>query len=74
MDYTKETTPYKVLKAYRQLKGVDQKFMADMLKINISTYSYKENGRVPFTLPEAKIIADFFGKSIEDIFFSNDVK
>jgi len=36
-------------------------------------YHKKEQGTVPFTLEEAKVIADYFKKEINDIFFDNEV-
>jgi len=36
-------------------------------------YHKKEQGSVPFTLEEAKIISDYFNKGINEIFFENEV-
>ncbi|MCL2045764.1 MAG: XRE family transcriptional regulator [Oscillospiraceae bacterium] len=36
-------------------------------------YHKKETGNVPFTLLEAKAIADHYNLRIEDIFFNNEV-
>lgn len=64
---------YVLLKAYQVIKSVDQEEMAKILGITTRTYQNKINGITPFTLDEAKTISDFFGKSIEQIFFANDV-
>ena len=36
-------------------------------------YYKKESGAVPFTLREAKIVADCLGEHVEDIFFDDEV-
>lgn len=64
---------FKKLKAYRQLKGVNQSSMAKLLNISLNTYNFKENGKKSFTLDEAKFIADYFNTSIEEIFFTHRV-
>lgn len=63
----------KTLKAYRQLLNKTQKDMAELLGIGLTSYNQKENGKKPFTLSEARIIADHFNESIENIFFTNKV-
>ncbi|MCT4593139.1 MAG: helix-turn-helix domain-containing protein [Anaeromicrobium sp.] len=64
---------YKSLKAYRKLVGINQSDLAQMLGIGTNTYSFKENGKTPFTLDEAKTIADFFGATVDEIFFMDTV-
>ncbi|WP_010296003.1 helix-turn-helix transcriptional regulator [Clostridium senegalense] len=64
---------FKKLKAYRQLKGINQSAMAKLLNISLNTYNFKENGKKSFTLDEAKFIADYFNTNIEEIFFSQQV-
>lgn len=61
------------LKAYRTFNKIRQEDMAKVLDIGLNTYNCKENGKTNFTLDEAKIIADFFNTTIEDIFFSYEV-
>lgn len=46
-----------------------QRDIAELLGISIASYSKKELGDVRFSLQEARVIADFFDHSIEDIFF-----
>ena len=65
-----QTKEFRKLKAYRELKGINQKDIAALLSIGQNTYSFKENGKTSFTLSEAKQIADYFKCSIEDIFFN----
>lgn len=38
-----------------------------------SAYCKKELGYVPLSLNEARVISDFFGKSIDEIFFTNEI-
>ncbi len=67
-----EKKPQTKLRALRALHQVDQKRLADLIGVTLSTYSHKETGKHAFTLYEAKKIADFFGRTIEDIFFGNE--
>ncbi|GAA0735524.1 helix-turn-helix transcriptional regulator [Clostridium oceanicum] len=64
---------FKKLKAYRQLKGINQSVIAELLGVSLNTYNFKENGKKSFTLEEAKQIADYFETSIDEIFFNNSV-
>jgi len=61
------------LAAYRKLHNLKQEDLASMLNISRTSYHYKESGKQEFRLNEAKKIADYFGVSIEEIFFNNDV-
>ena len=73
MKHTEIRINNKTLKAYRQLLNKTQKDMAELLGIGLTSYNQKENGKKPFTLSEARIIADHFNESIENIFFANTV-
>lgn len=64
---------YTKLKAYRMLQEKKQEDLAELLNIGLNTYNMKENGKNPFTLEEAKKLADYFSTTIEDIFFVNEV-
>ena len=44
-----------------------------MLGITLSAYGKKENSHLRFSLNEAKKLSDFYGVSIEAIFFGNDI-
>lgn len=62
------------LREIRAERGVSAQTMADLLGLETDgAYYKKENGSVKFSLAEAKIAADFFGMSIESIFFANEV-
>jgi len=62
------------LKMIRNSNHVSADKMAEILGLSTkSAYYKKENGRVKFTLSEAKKISDFFGISIEEIFFKSKV-
>ncbi|KXS45557.1 MAG: hypothetical protein AWU54_293 [Candidatus Frackibacter sp. T328-2] len=64
---------FPTLKAMRINAGLTQEDMAELLDTSKSNYNKKENGNSTFKLAEAKKIADLFGKSIEDIFFTKKV-
>lgn len=59
-----------IVKKLRVENNLSCKKMADLIGVSKASYSKKENGIVKFSLTEAKIIADKFKKSIEEIFFS----
>lgn len=62
----------KRLKELRQEKGVTQKEMAEILGYKgISGYNMIENQSNNIGLDKAKIIADYFGVSIEELFFAD---
>lgn len=61
------------LKAYRKLHDLDQSFLAHMLGISNVTYCRKEKGKSDFTLKEAKLLSNFFGVTIEELFFNQHV-
>lgn len=45
--------------------------IAKYLELTLNGYSMKERGKRKFTLDEAKVLADLFELSIEDLFFYN---
>ena len=62
------------LKEIRVKEKVTCEQLANLLGFKTNgAYHKKEQGNVPFTLEEAKIIADYFKKEINDIFFENEV-
>ncbi len=56
------------VKELREELGVKQKEMAELLKQSQANYNKKENGKVRFTITEAKTVADFFHKTVDEIF------
>ena len=62
---------YENLRRIRKERGMTCEQMGELLNIATTTYSKKERGKIPVTLKEAKIAADFFGDSIDSIFFEN---
>ena len=65
---------YSKLRATRLHEKVTCDRLASLLGFKTkSAYHKKEQGNVPFTLEEAKIIADYFKKDINDIFFENEI-
>lgn len=61
------------LAAYRKLHNLKQEDVARMLNMSSVSYSYKENGKQEFRLSEAKTLADYFGVTIDSLFFNNEV-
>lgn len=59
------------LKVLRAKYDISQRKMAEMLGMTPASYNRKENGVRKFNIQEAKIIADFFHTTIENIFFAN---
>lgn len=53
----------------RRENETTQKDMAELLGLVTATYCKKENGSIPFTLWEAKKVADRFKRSIDVVFF-----
>ncbi|WP_039242479.1 helix-turn-helix transcriptional regulator [Clostridium botulinum] len=61
----------RTLKALRELHCLTQTDVAEILGISLHSYCNKENGKLQFTLKEAKKLSDLFKLSIEEIFFVN---
>ena len=62
-----------IIRELRENAGLKQEFMAELLNISPANYCKKENGTIKCSLPEAKKIADYFGKTIEEVFFADEV-
>lgn len=63
-----------VLKDLRLEQNITQQEMAELINLKTaSAYWKKEAGHIPFSLQEAKIIADFFDKPIEELFFASEL-
>lgn len=61
------------IKVFRETLGLRQEEFAKIINVSTVNYSKKENGVVKFSLNEAKLISEHFGKPIEVIFFANEV-
>lgn len=62
------------LRELRVARGISAQTMAECIGLETqAAYYKKETGAVKFSLIEAKCIADFFGLTIEEIFFANEV-
>lgn len=57
----------------RETAGLKQDDVAALLEISPANYCKKESGIIRFSLPEAKILADYFNTTIEAIFFAAEV-
>ncbi|OFM79770.1 MULTISPECIES: helix-turn-helix transcriptional regulator [Staphylococcus] len=62
---------YPMLYIARKEKGDTQKGVAQKLGISPQRYQLKETGKANFTLPEAKILSEMYGMSIDDLFSKN---
>lgn len=58
----------------RKINDVSQQELADLLNINVATYSAKENGKSDFKLEEIFMIAKYFNKRIEEIFLPSNIR
>lgn len=57
------------------MKGYsNRRDFAAALNMNYATYRNKEQGLSDFTLDEAKIISDFLGRTIENVFYEEEIK
>ena len=62
------------LRILRNEKGVTCEQLSILLGLKTrGAYQKKEAENVPFTLEEAKKIADFFKKNINEVFFTHEV-
>lgn len=61
------------LAAYRKLHNLKQEDVAKMLNMSKVSYSYKETGKQEFRLSEAKALAEYFGVTIDSLFFTDEV-
>ena len=59
------------LKDIRESLGITQKKVADIIGVSKANYCKKENGQVKFSLDEAFLIANYFGKTVDSIFESD---
>lgn len=59
---------YPMLYIARKEKGDTQRKVAQKLGISPQRYQLKESGKAHFTLPEAKILSEMYGMSIDDLF------
>jgi len=53
--------------------NLTQKEAAKIIGVAHNTFSRKMNGKTPFTLPEARKLADYFGMTVDELFFYNEV-
>ena len=62
---------YEKLKELRIKKGIPAQVLTEVIEVEtIATYYKKEKGFLRVNLEEAKKLADFYGMTIEDIFFN----
>ena len=62
------------LRGLRNAQNITCEQMSSLLGLKTrGAYQKKETGNVPFTLREAKVIADFLGHDISEVFFDDEV-
>lgn len=65
---------YELLRELRKQEGVSAKELAALLDLKTkASYYKKESGAIKFSIEEARKIASYFNKSIEEIFFEREV-
>ena len=57
------------IRRLREDNNLTQAQMANYLGMSLANYGKKENNQIRFSINEAKRLSDFFGLSIEQIFF-----
>lgn len=63
------------LKTIRTEQGTTCEQLSELLGLKTrAAYHKKEQGNVSFTLEEAKKIADYFNKEINEVFFENEIQ
>ncbi len=74
-DQDKEKKVKQMKNRVRQLRnaaGISGTAVAGELGLPVATYYKKETGSIRWTLPEAKRVADYFHKTIEEVFFASE--
>lgn len=61
------------IKVFRENLGLRQEDFAKIIGTSKVNYSKKENGSIRFSLAEARKIAIYFHKPIEEIFYDYEV-
>lgn len=59
------------IRRLREDNNLTQAQMANYLGMSLANYGKKENNQIRFSINEAKRLSDFFGLSIEQIFFDD---
>ena len=60
------------IRRLREDNNLTQAQMANYLGMSLANYGKKENNQIRFSINEAKRLSDFFGLSIEQIFFDDN--
>lgn len=61
------------LRGKRVEKQLKQEDLAKKLNISLSSYNQKEQGKVPFTLPEIQDLMYYLDCDFDDLFFRKEV-
>lgn len=64
--------PKQTLQVLREVKNLTQKQVADKLGISESYYCLLEHGKRNLSYKHAKVLAEIYNRSLEDIFLLHD--
>ena len=61
------------VRAERIKRGLSAEVMAGVIDSSVANYYKKEAGQIKFDLVEARTIARYFGKTIEELFYEDEI-
>lgn len=64
---------YSKLKGLMTEKNITQQELAEILEMSITTLNFKINGKSDFSIKEAKKVSKLFDKTIEEIFYNDEI-
>lgn len=70
MPAKKKVIPYAKLRGMRAELGISQKDVAKIIGISVPSYVRRENGQLPFQIPEAITMRKFFKTTLDELFDS----
>lgn len=65
--------PFERLRAAMILSGYTQEKLCNAIGMSYSAFNLKINGKREFTLRECRLIAEKLGKTVDEIFFSENI-
>jgi len=68
MPAKKKVIPFAKLRGMRAELGISQKDTAKIVGISTGAYVKRENGQLPFQIPEAIILRKFFKTTLDELF------
>lgn len=64
---------YSKLKGLMVEKKITQQQLAQILEMSITTLNFKINGKSDFNVKEAKKVSNFFGKTLDETFYIDEI-